>query len=146
MANLLLTLLDKSGIREDSIGDSTGELINTRPYSLLASSLAIGSWLSAWAGTMKVADQGGDTATLALLKQHADVNAPEADGTTALHWAARQDDLDMADRLIKAGANVKAANRYGVTPLYLACVNGKRADDRETLGRRRRRKLRHYRR
>ena len=30
----------------------------------------------------------------------------------------------MADRLIKAGANVKAANRYGVTPLYLACVNG----------------------
>ncbi len=31
---------------------------------------------------------------------------------------------DMVDRLIKAGANVKAANRYGVTPLYLACVNG----------------------
>jgi ankyrin repeat protein len=30
----------------------------------------------------------------------------------------------MADRLIKAGANVKLANRYGVTPLYLACVNG----------------------
>ena len=30
----------------------------------------------------------------------------------------------MVDRLIKAGANVKAANRYGVTPLYLACVNG----------------------
>jgi ankyrin repeat protein len=28
------------------------------------------------------------------------------------------------DALIKAGANVKAANRYGVTPLYLACVNG----------------------
>ncbi len=40
------------------------------------------------------------------------------------HWAVRQDDREMADRLIKAGANVKAANRYGVTPLYLACVNG----------------------
>src|SRR5581483_268266 len=67
----------------------------------------------------------GDRASaLALIKQHADVNAPEADGTTALHWAARQDDREMADLLIKAGANVKTANRYGVTPLYLACVNG----------------------
>jgi uncharacterized protein len=61
---------------------------------------------------------------MALIKQHVDVNAPEADGTTALHWAARQDDREMAELLIKAGANVKAANRYGVTPLYLACVNG----------------------
>src|SRR5579863_7765802 len=81
--------------------------------------------LSAWAGTLADAVKDGDTPTaLALLKQHVDVNAPEADGTTALHWAVRQDDRDMADRLIKAGANVKAANRYGVTPLYLACVNG----------------------
>ena len=40
------------------------------------------------------------------------------------HWAVRQDDGELVDRLIKAGANVKAANRYGVTALYLACVNG----------------------
>lgn len=87
-------------------------------------------WL-AWAGTdgvpSKLADavRDGDRATaIALLKQHVDVNAPQADGTTALDWAVRQDDREMADRLIKAGANVKAANRYGVTPLYLACVNG----------------------
>jgi ankyrin repeat protein len=58
------------------------------------------------------------------LKQHADVNAAEPDGTTALDWAVRQDDPDMVDRLIQAGANVKAANRYGVTALYLACENG----------------------
>ena len=25
---------------------------------------------------------------------------------------------------MRAGANVKAANRYGVTPLSLACTNG----------------------
>jgi ankyrin repeat protein len=37
----------------------------------------------------------------------------------------RQDDQELVDGLIKAGANVKAANRYGVTPLYLACVNGR---------------------
>jgi uncharacterized protein len=80
---------------------------------------------AAWAGTVVDAVKDGDRAgALALLKQHADVNAPEPDGTTALHWAVRQDDGEMADRLIKAGANVKAANRYGVTPLYLACVNG----------------------
>ena len=85
----------------------------------------------AWAGTdggdSKLADavRDGDRAgAIALLKQHADVNAPESDGTTALDWAVRQDDREMADRLIKAGANVKLANRYGVTPLYLACVNG----------------------
>jgi ankyrin repeat protein len=59
-----------------------------------------------------------------LLQQKVDVNAPEGDGTTALHWAVRVDDLETADRLIAAGANIKAANRYGVTPLYLASVNG----------------------
>jgi len=69
--------------------------------------------------------KSGDRATiLSLLEQHADVNVPEPDGTTALAWAVRQNDADLTDRLIHAGADVKAANRYGVTPLYLACVNG----------------------
>ena len=63
-------------------------------------------------------------AVTSLLQQKIDVNSPEADGMTALHWAVRADDLDTADRLIKAGANAKAANRYGITPLYLASVNG----------------------
>ncbi|HXP84306.1 MAG TPA: ankyrin repeat domain-containing protein [Bryobacteraceae bacterium] len=60
----------------------------------------------------------------ASLQKKADVNAPQSDGTTALHWAVRNDDLDMAAQLIKAGANPKAANRDGATPLYLACENG----------------------
>jgi ankyrin repeat protein len=60
----------------------------------------------------------------ALIGGHADVNAPQIDGTTALHWAAWQDDLESADALLRAGANPKAANRYGVTPLNLACTNG----------------------
>src|ERR1700722_6755381 len=91
--------------------------------------LAVG--LLAEAGTVendsKLADaiKDGDRAgALALLKQHADVNAAEPDGTTALDWAVRQDDSELADLLIKAGANAKAANRYGVTALYLACENG----------------------
>src|SRR5262249_20636383 len=59
-----------------------------------------------------------------LLERHRDVNAPQVDGTTALHWAVDQDDLETAKLLLRAGANVKAANRYGVTPLSLACTNG----------------------
>jgi ankyrin repeat protein len=43
---------------------------------------------------------------------------------TALHWATHHDDLEIAQLLVKAGASVKASNRYGVTPLSLACTNG----------------------
>jgi ankyrin len=60
----------------------------------------------------------------ALLLKKADVNAPQADGATALHWAVRWDDAEIADLLIQAGAQVKAANRDGATPLFLACENG----------------------
>ena len=62
-----------------------------------------------------------------LLKQHADVNSPQADGATALHWAASRDELETVELLIQAGANVNAANNYGVTPLSLACTNGNAA-------------------
>jgi ankyrin repeat protein len=60
----------------------------------------------------------------ALLKQHADVNASQGDGATALHWAVYWDDSGAADLLIRLGANVNAANELGVTPLFLACANG----------------------
>lgn len=63
----------------------------------------------------------------ALLKQHADVNAPQGDGSTALHWAAHWDDRETAGLLLGAGANANAANDLGVTPLYLACINGSAA-------------------
>ena len=66
-----------------------------------------------------------DRATIrALLKQHIDVNAPQADGMTALHWAAHLDNLEIANVLANAKANVAVTNRYGVTPLSLACQNG----------------------
>ena len=69
-----------------------------------------------------------DTATVrALIEQHADVNAPGPDGTPALHWVVRVDDLETAQLLIRAGADAKFADRYGVTPLYLACSNGNAA-------------------
>ncbi len=59
-----------------------------------------------------------------LIQQKADVNAPQADGATAIQWAAYRNDLSLADVLIAAGANVKIANREGATPLYLASLQG----------------------
>ena len=53
-----------------------------------------------------------------------DANARESDGTTSLHWAAHNGDLELVKRLIKAGANVKAVNDYGVTPMSEAAERG----------------------
>ncbi len=50
--------------------------------------------------------------------------APSGDGSTPLHWAAYRDDLAKVDQLIRAGANVNAANDIGVTPLWAASLNG----------------------
>jgi len=55
------------------------------------------------------------------------INATEADGFTALHWAAQRNDLQLVDLLVEAGANVKASTRYNITPLYLAAMNGNAA-------------------
>src|SRR5262245_27170426 len=60
----------------------------------------------------------------ALLKQGVDVNAPQPDGATALHWAAYWDNQEAADLLIRAGARVNTADDHGVTPLWLASLNG----------------------
>jgi ankyrin repeat protein len=62
-----------------------------------------------------------------LLSKRVDVNAAQPDGTTALHWAAYHDDLELVTKLLAAGANATVANRYGVTPLSIACVNGNAA-------------------
>jgi ankyrin repeat protein len=72
--------------------------------------------------------QGNQDAVRSLIEQKVDVNAPQGDGTTALHWAAYKDDLGMAKMLLAAGANVKAATRLGaITPLFMACKNGNAA-------------------
>src|SRR5258706_1318021 len=58
-----------------------------------------------------------------LLKQHVNVNTAQADGATALTWAAHWDDPPTTDLLIHAGANVNATNDYGSSPLWEACNN-----------------------
>jgi ankyrin repeat protein len=51
------------------------------------------------------------------------VNARAVDGTTALHWAVHADDLATVESLLAAGADAKAQDRYGLTPVRLACEN-----------------------
>ena len=69
-----------------------------------------------------------------LLKERVDVNARQGDGSTALAWAAYEDNLAIADLLIRSGANVSAANEDGATPLHLACTNRSAPDGRAAGG------------
>src|SRR5690242_2597857 len=66
-------------------------------------------------------------AVLSLLKDKANVNAPQSDGATALHWAAYLEDPETTALLIRAGAQVNTPNQYGVTSLMLAAENGNAA-------------------
>ena len=65
-----------------------------------------------------------DLAAIRALIGDSNVNAAQVDGMTALHWAAHHDDLATAKALLAAKADANAKNRYGVTPLSLACKNG----------------------
>src|SRR5690606_17265415 len=46
------------------------------------------------------------------------------DGTPALHWLVRLGEREAVERLIDAGADVDAANRYGLRPLHVAIEAG----------------------
>ena len=63
-----------------------------------------------------------DTVAL-LLQQDLDVDTPQADSATALHWTAHWNHLEALEALIDAGADVNAENDLGATPLWVACAN-----------------------
>jgi len=73
------------------------------------------------------AERGDRGAVGRLLDGGTDVDTRAVDGTTALHWAVRADELDTVRLLLAAGADAAAEDRYGVTPLYLAAENGSTA-------------------
>ena len=77
------------------------------------------------ASFVEAAMNGNREAVRALLKDGADVNTTQADGMTALHWAAQKGDVELANVLLYASANVKATTRIGgYTPLLIASKNG----------------------
>ncbi len=73
---------------------------------------------------VEVVKAGDHDALRAVLARPGDVNVHESDGTTPLHWAAKNNDLEAVQMLLKAGARVDVANRYGDTPIALAAANG----------------------
>jgi len=84
----------------------------------------------------EAAARGDTTAVRALLAAgKIDVNAPDRDGTPALHWVTRVGDIETAKRLVAAGADVNATNRAGVAPLHLAIQAGDAAMTRWLLER-----------
>ena len=98
--------------------------------SACATILFMATTLAFGASDMRVVDavKSHDAEALrSLVRDHADVNAPEPDGTTALHWAAHANEIETVETLLRAGANAKIANRYGVTPLSEAATNGSAA-------------------
>jgi len=105
--------------------------MNARHIAVVAL-LVVGTtaFIAGAAGPSIVADavMNGDTAAVRkLVLAKVDVNAPQVDGATALHWAIYHDDLATTDLLLKAGADVKAANREGATPLMMASLYGNAA-------------------
>ena len=88
----------------------------TAPSRLLSKLLVVGASLPL-AVLASNADIAGAAmhhdreAVRSLIERKSDVNAPQLDGATALHWAAHWDDLELAGMLIHAGANANAANR-----------------------------------
>src|SRR5690242_10003328 len=94
-------------------------------YATLVAALCMSALLAAGTSDSPVADaamQGDHDLVVSLVKnERADVNAAQADGMTALHWAASDGNAELAQTLIYAGANLRAATRVGqYTPLHLA--------------------------
>jgi ankyrin repeat protein len=86
--------------------------------------LAFGASVAATAEIADAAKRGDLGAVRAMIAAKHDVNAAQADGATALLWAAHLGNLDMADALLRAKANPNAKNRLGISPLSAASLAG----------------------
>src|SRR5437868_7069728 len=87
-------------------------------------SLAAATLNAASSDAADAAERRDVAALRKLVSQHARISDPQLDGTTALHWAAHWNDLDSFNLLLRAGADPKAVNRYGATPLSEAATVG----------------------
>lgn len=87
----------------------------------LAGVLLLGGLAPTDSPVADAAMRGDVEAVRTLLRSGADVNGPQGDGMTALHWAARHGDRELAEVLVYAGARLEAGTRIGrYTPLHVA--------------------------
>jgi ankyrin repeat protein len=91
-----------------------------------------GSVAAAWSPVSPAADSpliaatksGNTTAVARIIAEGGEVDAPSADGSTALLFAVQQDDVETVDVILAAGASVDISTRNRITPLALAALNG----------------------
>ncbi len=86
--------------------------------------LQVAAYAAAGPDTADAAQRKDKNAIRTLIRQRADVNRAQPDGTTALHWAAHWNDGELVELLLRAGANANAVNRFGATPLSEAVTSG----------------------
>jgi uncharacterized protein len=97
----------------------------TRPWlSALSISIALAAAQDPDTRLMEAAKNQDRAAISSLLKRHANLDATDPEGETALYWAAHWGDADSVDALTRAGAKVNIASRYGLTPLWEAARRG----------------------
>jgi ankyrin repeat protein len=114
-----------SGIHHGTEAEMVRRNLMRGATSLAALSLTAVIYAASDRSVADEAERGNTEAVIAALKHQADVNTPQGDGMTALHWAASKNNPELVDVLLHAGANVKATTRIGgYTPLILAARNG----------------------
>jgi ankyrin repeat protein len=115
-----MQFLDTSLIRSGSMGLLLAWVLPAIAALCLAGPAA----LAAEATLIDAAERGDRAAALRLLSAGADPNAPGPDGTTAIMWAAANDDAELVRALIRAGARVDARNQFGTSALTEAAIIG----------------------
>ncbi len=97
-----------------------------KSMTVLCAVVTLGGMTPPEAPVADAAMRGDVEAVRMLLRGGADVNEAQGDGMTALHWAARLGNAELADVLIYAGASLSAGTRIGsYTPLHIATREGR---------------------
>jgi ankyrin repeat protein len=73
---------------------------------------------------LDAAERGDRVVALRMIGSGANVNTPGPDGSTAVMYAAANDDVELVRALIKAGANVKLKNQLGTSAITEAAIIG----------------------
>ncbi len=79
--------------------------------------LAVTGTAQADPGLADLVQAGRDAPALQMIAAGANVNTPQADGTTALDWATYRLDVPLVKALLKHGANPNLLNALGSCPL-----------------------------
>jgi uncharacterized protein len=93
-------------------------------FLLCLAAPALGAAAASPDALLSAARDGQTSALEAALRDGADVNAAEPDGTRALHLAVERNDERATRLLLARSADARATTTLRITPLLLACSNG----------------------